>query len=67
MNIKVNEETMDVPADVETIEDFRMYYNLADKKAMIEHNEVALKPDEYEKTALAEGDQILVVRFVGGG
>ncbi|QQK81369.1 sulfur carrier protein ThiS [Salicibibacter cibi] len=67
MHIKVNEETMDVPADVKTIEDFRVHANLADKKAMIEHNEVALKPDEYKKTALAEGDQIFVVRFVGGG
>lgn len=67
MNIKVNEEAMDVPADVKTIEDFRVHFNLKEKKAMIEHNEVALKPEEYEQTALAEGDQILVMRFVGGG
>ncbi|AXF56206.1 sulfur carrier protein ThiS [Salicibibacter kimchii] len=67
MNIKVNKETMTVPSDLKTIEDFRMHFNLADKKAMIEHNEVALKPEEYEQTALAEGDQLLVVRFVGGG
>ncbi|SDJ01692.1 sulfur carrier protein ThiS [Natribacillus halophilus] len=67
MNITVNEETLQVPSDLETIEDFRTHFNLVEKKAMIEHNKVALRPDEYTQTALAEGDQIVVVRFVGGG
>ncbi|MBB6450274.1 thiamine biosynthesis protein ThiS [Geomicrobium halophilum] len=67
MNITVNEEPIDVPSDVKTIEDFRKHFNLIEKKAMIEHNKVALRPDEYTDTELNEGDQIIVVRFVGGG
>jgi sulfur carrier protein len=33
----------------------------------VEHNVVVVKKHQYETTMIAEGDEIEIVRFVGGG
>ena len=37
------------------------------KTLVVEHNGVVLRRDQFESTALSEGDRIELVRFVGGG
>jgi sulfur carrier protein len=33
----------------------------------VEHNLVVLKRDRYDATPIADGDEVEIVRFVGGG
>jgi thiamine biosynthesis protein ThiS len=37
------------------------------RRVAVEHNLVVLKRDAFERTAVADGDEIEIVNFVGGG
>ena len=37
------------------------------RRVAVEHNFVIVKRDRYASTAVADGDQIEIVNFVGGG
>ena len=37
------------------------------RRVAVEHNLVVLKRDAFDRTAIADGDEIEIVNFVGGG
>ncbi len=41
--------------------------NLSDKPVVVEHNQKALFPREYQQTTLNEGDQVEIISIAAGG
>jgi thiamine biosynthesis protein ThiS len=41
--------------------------NIDPRIVAVEHNVVIIKRQQYESTVVGEGDEIEIVRFVGGG
>jgi thiamine biosynthesis protein ThiS len=50
-----------------TIAELLITLQIDPRRVAVEHNFVVLKRDRYADTAIAEGDQIEIVNFVGGG
>ena len=54
-------------SSVATVTELLTTLQLAQDTVVIELNTLILKPDSYEETKLSEGDQVEIIRFVGGG
>ncbi len=54
-------------SSVATLTELLTTLQLAQDTVVIELNTLILKPDSYEETKLSEGDQVEIIRFVGGG
>jgi thiamine biosynthesis protein ThiS len=65
MKIKINGQWREVEAS--TIQALLEELGLSRRLLVIEHNLEIIEPQAYEQTVLAEGDQIEIVHFVGGG
>lgn len=65
MTVRVNGDPRDLP-DGETVRALVGRYNLTPEKVAIELNRRLLRAEKYE-TPLAEGDEVEIVTFVGGG
>ena len=63
--MKVNGESRELP-EGETVRALIERYQLTPEKVAIELNRRLLRGERYE-TALAEGDEVEIVTFVGGG
>ncbi len=50
-----------------TVSDLLHHLQIDPRRVAIEHNLVVLRRSTYDTTELAEGDQVEVVNFVGGG
>jgi len=66
MKLTVNGEPMALPAGA-TVGVLIEHLGLAGKRLAIELNEDIVPLSQHADTALAEGDQIEVVRAIGGG
>lgn len=66
MKLTVNGEPMALPAGA-TVGDLIEQLGLAGKRLAIELNEDIVPRSQHADTALAEGDQVEVVRAIGGG
>jgi len=66
MKLTVNGEPMALPAGA-TVGVLIEHLGLAGKRLAIELNEDIVPRSQHADTALAEGDQIEVVRAIGGG
>lgn len=66
IKVKVNGETREVPAGL-TVGGLLDYFKVRKAAAVVEHNRVILKQRENDAVAVNEGDEIEIVRFVGGG
>ena len=66
ITISLNGEpfTLEHPA---TIAELLVTLQIDARRVAVEHNFVVVKRDRYADTAVAEGDQIEIVNFVGGG
>lgn len=42
-------------------------YDLPAKAVLVEHNGLALRPDEWSDRRLEEGDRVEIIRIVAGG
>ncbi|GAK10503.1 sulfur carrier protein ThiS [Geomicrobium sp. JCM 19039] len=67
MEVIINQQKRELPNHVTTIEQLREHFGLQNTVVMIEHNGKALSADEQNDTHITAGDQIEMVRFVGGG
>ncbi|WP_307189878.1 sulfur carrier protein ThiS [Geomicrobium sp. JCM 19037] len=67
MEVTINQQKRELPNHVTTIEQLREHFGLQNTVVMIEHNGAALSVDEQNDTHITAGDQIEMVRFVGGG
>ena len=66
MTIRLNGEPFDIPGPV-TISALLAELNIDPRIVAVEHNVVVVKRQQYETTMIGEGDEIEIVRFVGGG
>jgi thiamine biosynthesis protein ThiS len=54
-------------AEARTIQDLLLQLDVDPRRVAVERNFVVIKRDQYGSTTLADGDQIEIVNFVGGG
>lgn len=66
MNLFLNGEPASVP-DAVTVADFLESLGMPGKGVAVERNREIVPKSMYASTRLAEGDQIEIVQFVGGG
>ena len=66
MKITLNGDPHTVPGPI-SISDLLAGLEIDSRGVAVERNFVVVKRDQYGSTAIAEGDQIEIVNFVGGG
>jgi len=66
MNVTLNGEPRDVPAAL-TVSTLLAHLDIDARRVAVEVNESVVKRAKYDETALASGDVIEIVNFVGGG
>lgn len=67
MTITLNGDRYEVPAATTTVSELLHRLNIDPHRVAVERNLVVLKRAAFDTTPIAEGDQIEVVNFVGGG
>ena len=65
MKLIINGQERDVEAL--TLADVVTHFGLNERIIVIEHNLNIIPREQYAETAVAEGDKIEIVHFVGGG
>jgi thiamine biosynthesis protein ThiS len=66
LTIRLNGEPFELPGPV-SISALLAELNIDPRIVAVEHNVVVVKRQRYESTMIGEGDEIEIVRFVGGG
>lgn len=66
MRVVVNGEERDVPSEA-TIRDLLVELGLGEQLVAVERNTEIVPRAEHGRTQLADGDELEVVHFVGGG
>ena len=66
MTIRLNGEPFEIAGPV-TISALLADLKIDPRIVAVEHNVVVVKKQQYETTMISEGDEIEIVRFVGGG
>jgi thiamine biosynthesis protein ThiS len=66
LTIRLNGEPFELPGPV-SISALLAELNIDPRIVAVEHNIVVVKRQRYESTMIGEGDEIEIVRFVGGG
>lgn len=66
MLVTLNGEPREL-SDGSTIQDVVKSLGLQEKQVAVEHNRNILKRELWNETTVAEGDQLEIVHFVGGG
>ena len=66
MTIQLNGEPFDIAGPV-TISALLATLNIDPRIVAVEHNVVVVKRQHYEDTFIKDGDEVEIVRFVGGG
>jgi sulfur carrier protein len=63
----INGEMIQLPESVKNVSDLLTYFQLNNKIAIVEVNLNIINKQDYETTALSNGDKVEIVHFVGGG
>lgn len=66
MKIMLNGESTEVPEQA-TIRQLLEHLQFNPSRVAVEHNREVAPRDRYRSQTLAEGDQIEIVHFIGGG
>jgi thiamine biosynthesis protein ThiS len=66
MRLTVNGETREAP-DQATLADLLASLGIETRKVAVERNREIAPRSQWSEIALAEGDQVEIVQFVGGG
>ena len=66
MTITLNGDPFDMPTPL-TVTQLLEHLHIDSRRVAVEHNFIVLKRAAYDTTTLAEGDQVEIVNFVGGG
>ena len=66
MTIRLNGEPFEIAGPV-TISALLARLNIDPRIVAVEHNIVVVKRHQYDATLVHEGDEVEIVRFVGGG
>ncbi len=66
IDILVNGEGRAVPSDL-SLEDLLFSFDLHPRMIVVEHNGDIIRREKYGEVRVANGDQVELVHFVGGG
>ena len=66
MKITLNGDPFELPAPF-TVSELLSHLQIDPRRVAIEHNLVVLKRHTFDTTKLADGDEVEIVNFVGGG
>jgi sulfur carrier protein len=66
VRIRVNGDPVELPAEL-TILQLLEQLHIDPRLVAVEHNLTIIKRARYESTTIADGDQVEIVNFVGGG
>ena len=66
MTIRLNGEPYDIVGPV-SISALLAELNIDPRIVAVEHNVAVVKRQQYDDTMVGEGDEVEIVRFVGGG
>ncbi len=66
MRITLNGDSFELSAAL-TVSQLLTQLQIDSRRVAVEHNFIVLKRTAYDTTQLAEGDQVEIVNFVGGG
>ena len=66
MTIRLNGEPFEIAGPV-TISALLAELNIDPRIVAVEHNVSVIKRQQYDSTIVGEGDEVEIVRFVGGG
>jgi thiamine biosynthesis protein ThiS len=66
LTIRLNGEPFELPGPV-SISALLAELNIDPRIVAVEHNIAVIKRQQYESTMIGEGDEVEIVRFVGGG
>jgi sulfur carrier protein len=66
LTIRLNGEPFEIAGPV-TISALLAELNIDPRIVAVEHNVSVVKRQQYDRTIVSEGDEIEIVRFVGGG
>jgi sulfur carrier protein len=66
VQIRLNGEPYEVAGPL-TVSGLLAHLEIDARRVAVEHNMVVLKRGTFETTGVAEGDEIEIVNFVGGG
>ena len=66
MKITLNGDPFELPAPL-TVSELLSHLQIDPRRVAIEHNLVVIKRHTFETTTVADGDQVEIVNFVGGG
>ncbi len=66
MNITLNGEKKNIPENI-NVRGLLEHLGIQHQRVAVELNETIVKKDQYDSTAVKEGDALEVVSFMGGG
>jgi len=66
LTIRLNGEPFEIAGPV-TISALLAELNIDPRIVAVEHNVSVIKRQQYDRTIVREGDEVEIVRFVGGG
>jgi sulfur carrier protein len=66
ISLKINGEDMEL-AEGTTIASFLESHNLKPGSVVVELNRIIIDREKYADSALGDGDEVEIVRFIGGG
>lgn len=67
MELMINGNQKHVQAELNTVAKLLASLQLAQKTVIVERNQQILQKEDHPYTALADGDVLEIVHFVGGG
>jgi thiamine biosynthesis protein ThiS len=66
MQIRVNGEPQEIPENA-TVSDLLLGLQIRAERVAVERNRLVVRRGTYAETRLAQGDEIEILTFVGGG
>ncbi|MGD6834102.1 sulfur carrier protein ThiS [Sutcliffiella halmapala] len=67
MKIRINGDHVEIPNEVTNVAELLSHFQLDQKVVIVEKNKEILQKELHAAETVAEGDQLELVHFVGGG
>jgi sulfur carrier protein len=66
ITVKINGDLKKVPSEL-SVSGLLDHFGIRKTTAIVEHNRKVIDRARYEKAVVSDGDELEIVRFVGGG
>ena len=67
MAIVLNGKSIELPEEINSIQNLLPHYNLENRIVVVEVNQEITYKEQYDSTILSDGDRVEIIHFVGGG